>query len=141
MNARTIAYWVVTAYVAMAMFSTGLEELLDASIGLNLGAWVAFTKILGYPLYFFGIIGTWKILGAIAILVPRFPRVKEWAYAGIFFNMSGATISWLAVVPFGAPLINDLIIDLHLLILCVVSWALRPQSRTLGVLFPAKIHE
>jgi hypothetical protein len=49
--------------------------------------------VLGYPTYFFAILGFWKVLGAIAILVPRFPRLKEWAYAGIFFDLTGAAAS------------------------------------------------
>ena len=90
-RARKIAYWVSTGYVALAMFYGGLAEVLDASIGVEfsstgIGTVVA---ILGYPLYFIYIIGIAKMLGAIAIVVPHFPRLKEWAYAGIVFNMTG----------------------------------------------------
>ena len=48
---------------------------------------------LGYPLYFITIIGFWKVLGAITLLAPGFPRLKEWAYAGIFFDLTGAAAS------------------------------------------------
>ena len=54
---------------------------------------MAWCRQLGYPMYFFAILGVWKVLGAIAILVPRFPRLKEWAYAGIFFDLTGAAAS------------------------------------------------
>jgi hypothetical protein len=90
-----------------------------------------------YPTYFFAILGFWKVLGTIAILVPRFPRLKEWAYAGIFFDLTGAAASCAAVGGYGgygfhvlAPLIMTGFL--------AVSWALRPPSRTIGVLFPAK---
>ena len=84
---------------------------------------------LGYPVYFITILGFWKVLGAIALLAPRFPRLKEWAYAGIFFEMTGAAAShavrgdaaWHVVVTLGFA------------VLAVVSWALRPPSRTLGL--------
>jgi uncharacterized membrane protein YphA (DoxX/SURF4 family) len=102
----------------------------------NIGTVVA---ILGYPLYFIYIIGIAKMLGAIAIVVPHFPRLKEWAYAGIVFNMTGAFVSWLVVtvmngVPipagYGSPMFH-VINALHLIVLTVVSWALRPESRVL----------
>jgi hypothetical protein len=75
--------------------------------------------------------------GAIALLAPGFPRLKEWAYAGIFFNMTGAAISHAAVGDYGAYGYH-LIVPLTFAGLAVASWALRPQSRTLGVLFPTK---
>src|SRR6266498_4992346 len=98
-KARTIAYWVSTGYVALAMFYGGLAEVLDASIGVEFSSIGIRTvvAILGYPLYFVYIIGIAKMLGAIAIVVPHFPRLKEWAYAGIVFNMTGAFVSWLVV--------------------------------------------
>jgi len=91
---------------------------------------------LGYPMYFFAIIGAWKVLGAIAILVPGFPRLKEWAYAGIFFDLTGAAISCAAVGGYGAYGFH-VIAPLLIGVLAVASWALRPPSRTIGVLFPA----
>jgi uncharacterized membrane protein YphA (DoxX/SURF4 family) len=91
---------------------------------------------LGYPMYFFAIIGVWKVLGAIAILVPRFPRLKEWAYAGIFFDLTGAAISCAAVGGYGAYGFH-VIAPLLIAGLTVASWALRPPSRTVGILFPA----
>jgi uncharacterized membrane protein YphA (DoxX/SURF4 family) len=89
---------------------------------------------LGYPMYFFLILGVWKVLGAITILVPRFPRLKEWAYAGIFFDLTGAALSCAAVGGYGAYGFH-VIAPLLIAGLSVASWALRPPSRTLGVLF------
>ena len=93
--------------------------------------------LLGYPLYFFPILGFWKILGAIAILVPRFPRLKEWAYAGIFFDLTGAAASNAAVGGYGVYAFH-ILAPLILAGLAVASWALRPESRKIGILFPAK---
>ena len=95
----------------------------------------AATQLLGYPLYFFRILGFWKILGAIAILVPRFPRLKEWAYAGIFFDLTGAAATWAAVGGPGEAF--HIIAPLIIAGFTVASWALRPESRRIGVLFPA----
>jgi hypothetical protein len=92
--------------------------------------------LLGYPLYFFRILGFWKVLGAIAILVPRFPRLKEWAYAGIFFDLTGAAASVAAVGSYGVYAFH-IFAPLILAVLTVVSWALRPESRVIGILFPA----
>ncbi len=93
--------------------------------------------VLGYPMYFFAILGFWKVLGAIAILVPRFPRLKEWAYAGIFFDLTGAAASCAAVGGYGAYGFH-VIAPLIITGFCVASWALRPESRKIGVLFAAK---
>ena len=90
---------------------------------------------LGYPMYFFAILGVWKVLGAIAILVPRFPRLKEWAYAGILFDLTGAAASVAAVGGYGAYAFH-VIAPLIIAGFAVASWALRPQSRVIGV--PAK---
>ena len=83
------------------------------------------------------ILGLWKVLGAIALLVPRFPPLKEWAYAGIFFNVTGAAASHAAVGDYCIYAFHVLV-NLFLAVLVVASWALRPHSRALGVLFPAK---
>ncbi len=95
-----------------------------------------FVHILGYPPYFVTILGVWKVLGPIAILVPRFPRLKEWAYAGIFFDLTGAAASSAAVGGYGAYGFH-IIAPLVIAGLTVASWTLRPPSRVIGVLFPA----
>jgi uncharacterized membrane protein YphA (DoxX/SURF4 family) len=92
--------------------------------------------VLGYPTYFFAILGFWKVLGAIAILAPRFPRLKEWAYAGIFFDLTGAAASCAAVGGYGAYGFH-VIAPLILVGFTAASWALRPESRKIGILIPA----
>lgn len=82
----------MTILVAMPIGSGGV-----AQIGQYLANPHGVVPVLGYPTYFFAILGFWKVLGAIAILVPRFPRLKEWAYAGIFFDLTGAAASCAAV--------------------------------------------
>ena len=80
---------------------------------------------LGYPLYFLTILGVWKILGVVAILIPKFPLLKEWTYAGFFFAMSGALISHFAL----EDAAKDFFGPTLLLILILVSWYFRPADR------------
>src|SRR5688572_4988561 len=86
-----IIYWIATVWLALGMTSTGIVQLM------KIDEEVALMNRLGYPAYFLTIIGVWKLLGVIAILIPRFPLVKEWAYAGFVFTMSGAVFSHLIV--------------------------------------------
>jgi uncharacterized membrane protein YphA (DoxX/SURF4 family) len=130
MKAKRIAYWTTTVLVAFFM-SGGVAQILQFKANPH-----GVVPQLGYPMYFFAIIGFWKVLGAIAILVPRFPRLKEWAYAGIFFDLTGAAASCAAVGGYGAYGFH-VIAPLLIAGLTVASWALRPQSRTIGVLYPA----
>jgi len=88
MRRKTIAYWTTTISVAFFIGSGGASQVVQF-----LGNAHGVVPVLGYPMYFFAILGFWKVLGAIAILVPRFPRLKEWAYAGIFFDLTGAAAS------------------------------------------------
>jgi uncharacterized membrane protein len=121
MKNKAIVYWATTIILALAMFSGGVAELVrqrDTVAGM---------VHLGYPLYFITIIGCWKVLGTIALLVPRFPRVKEWAYAGIFFNMTGAAISHAAC----GDAAWHVIVTLAFAVLAIASWALRPSTRRL----------
>jgi len=83
---------------------------------------------LGYPTYFASLLGAWKLLGAIVIVAPGFPRLKEWAYAGFFFNLTAAAVSHAAVGDSAA----DIVAPLVYLALVLASWALRPASRTLA---------
>lgn len=131
MRSKNIGYWTTTALVAFFIGSGGVAQI--AQFKANPHGVVA---QLGYPMYFFAILGFWKVLGAIAILVPRFPRLKEWAYAGIFFDLTGAAASCAAVGGYGAYGFH-VIAPLLIGGLTVASWALRPQSRIVGVLFPA----
>jgi hypothetical protein len=131
-KAKNIAYWATTALVAFFIGGGGVAQLAQYRANPH-----GVVPILGYPLYFFAILGFWKVLGAIAILVPRFPRLKEWAYAGIFFDLTGAAASCAAVRGYGAYGFH-VIAPLVIAGLAVASWALRPPSRTIGILFPAK---
>lgn len=130
MKAKRIVYWVTTILVAFFM-SGGVAQILQFRANPH-----GVVPELGYPLYFFLILGVWKVLGAIAILVPRFPRLKEWAYAGIFFDLTGAAASCAAVGGYGVYAFH-VIAPLLIAGLAVASLALRPPSRTVGVLFPA----
>ena len=116
-----IIYWIATTWLSLGMLSTGIVQLLQTEEEVDM-----MTR-LGYPIYFLTIIGVWKILGVVAVLIPKFPLLKEWAYAGFFIAMSGAVISHLisgdeAKEIFGPTL---------LLILTMVSWYFRPADRKL----------
>ena len=124
---KLIGYWVATAAFALQMLIAGIGEL-TASRGL-----VQILVHEGYPLYLLTILGVWKLLGVIALLVPGFPRLKEWAYAGFFFDLTGAAVSGIASGT-GATIL----LPIMLILILVASWALRPSSRTLGVLFPRR---
>ena len=130
MKAKRIAYWTTTVLVAFFM-SGGVTQILQFKANPH-----GVVPQLGYPMYFFAILGFWKVLGALAILVPRFPRIKEWAYAGIFFDVTGAAASCAAVGVYGAYGFH-VIAPLVIAGLAVASWALRPPSRTIGILIPA----
>jgi uncharacterized membrane protein len=114
-----IIYWIVTVLLSLGMLANGLAQIFHAK------GFVDIVVHLGYPLYFLYIIGVWKLLGVTAILIPRFRLVKEWAYAGFFFAMSGAVFSHIAL---GDPM-NDIAPSLVLLILVVLSWYFRPKDR------------
>jgi len=129
MKAKTIGYWITTVLVAMPIGSGEVGQIAQYLQNPH-----RVVPVLGYPLYFFAILGFWKVAGAIAILVPRFPRLKEWAYAGIFFDLTGAAVSCAAVGGYGAYGFH-VIAPLLLTAFTVASWALRPQSRTIGILF------
>lgn len=116
-----ITYWVATIWLALGMLSTGIVQLIKMKEETD-----KFNE-LGYPAYLLTILGVWKILGTIAVLVPRFPVLKEWAYAGFFFVMSGAAISHIAT---GSPA-SEILPSLLLLVLTLVSWYFRPVERTM----------
>ena len=131
MTTKTGAYWVVTMLIGLETLVGGVTDLIHGKTILLAGPPVAdVVTHLGYPLYFLRIIGVWKVLGGIVLLVPGYPRLKEWAYAGIFFELSGATASWLAY----EHNIGEAVVPMILALLVLVSWALRPQHRRLGVL-------
>ncbi|MEJ7623201.1 MAG: DoxX family protein [Pyrinomonadaceae bacterium] len=119
---RKIAYWVSTIWLALGMTSTAIVQLIKMPDGVE-----AVTR-LGYPSYLLTILGVWKIFGVVAVLIPGYPKLKEWAYAGFFFAMSGAAISHIIV----GDAVTEIFPSLLLLILTVVSWYSRPDSRKIA---------
>ena len=115
-----IIYWTATALLAFGMLGSGFAQVFHAKEMVDL------VVPLGYPLYFLKIIGTWKILAVIVILVPGFKLAKEWAYAGLFFVMTGAFISHLAS---GDHSIKALIGPIMQTIFIILSWYFRPADR------------
>lgn len=116
-----IIYWIATLWLSLGMTVTGIVQILKTEEE------TAMMARLGYPAYLLTILGVWKLLGVIAVLVPKFAVVKEWAYAGFFFAMSGAIFSHLVV---GDPA-TELFGPSLLLVLTVTSWYFRPASRKL----------
>jgi hypothetical protein len=116
---KLIWYWIITGVLSFCIFSGGLFQ------ALQLQGVVQGFKPLGYPLYFISLIGIWKMLGIIAILVPKFKLLKEWAYAGIFFAMTGAVISHIASNDIHPQIIAPIVFA----VFTVLSWYLRPADR------------
>lgn len=121
MNKQTIGYWATTGLLSFAFLAGGAGDLSKAPQVLE-----GMTH-LGYPAYFATILGLWKVLGAVALLAPKFPRLKEWAYAGIVFDLTGASASHAAMGDDAGKIITPLV----LLGLAAASWALRPDDRRL----------
>ncbi len=125
---RTISYWVATLWLCLGMVSTGIVQLLhQESKGSVSPPGTEGMIHLGYPLYLLTLLGVWKLLGSVAVLLPKTALLKEWAYAGFFFCMSGAIISHLAV----GDAVQHLGPALLLFVLTVLSWYLRPDARKL----------
>jgi len=127
MKRQSVTYWVTTGLLAF-VFAFGafgdLARLPQVVEGLS---------HLGYPLYFATLLGVWKALGAAALLAPRLPLVKEWAYAGMFFDLTGAAVSHASA----GDDIGKVLVPLVLVALLVTSWASRPSSRRVRVETPA----
>ena len=121
-SVRSAGYWTTTLLIVLAMLSGGATYLLGAEVPLRGMA------DLGYPAYFVTILGIWKVLGGLALLAPRLPLLKEWAYAGIAFDLTGAAFSHAAV---GDPVAKVMVPLMHLAMM-VASCALRPGSRRLA---------
>jgi len=130
---KLIVYWIFTALLAVGMLQSGIFALLsqlpvppnDAT-----KVWIDMVTKLGYPQYFLIILGTWKILGVIAILIPRFKLLKEWAYAGFFFAMTGALFSHLAIGDYD---IKAILGPSFQALFVVLSWYFRPPGRKIVV--------
>ncbi len=119
MKRKTIAYWICTLIIALCIGSGGLAQVLR--MPQNVQGMMA----LGYPLHFIVLLGVWKVLGALTLLAPGLRLVKEWAYAGIFIDLSGAMVASAAN---GAAAFH-VIAPLALIGVLAASWALRPESR------------
>jgi uncharacterized membrane protein YphA (DoxX/SURF4 family) len=117
-----IIYWIATLWLALGMLSSGIVQLFKVQTEGD------FIAGLGYPVYFLTLLGIWKILGVVALLIPGFPLLKEWAYAGFFFVMSGAVFSHVA----SGDSVNEIFPSLLLLTLAVVSWYFRPADRKIN---------
>ncbi|MHA4808966.1 DoxX family protein [Flavitalea flava] len=119
---KLLWYWIITAILAFCIFSGGMAQAFQVK-----GVMDGF-KPLGYPAYFISLIGVWKVLGIIAILIPKFKLLKEWAYAGIFFTMTGAVFSHIA----SGDIAVQIIAPVLLAVLTVLSWYLRPADRKIS---------
>ncbi len=118
-----IIYWTTTIFLSIGMLAGGIQQMLQ------IGGYNEIVTKLGYPLYMLSILGVWKIMGVIAILLPKRPLLKEWAYAGFFFIMTGAAISHIVMKePFA-----EVVPSLTLLIVIIVSWYFRPIDRKIVV--------
>jgi DoxX-like family len=115
-----IIYWVATIWLSLGMISTAIVQLIKMKEEIEK------TNLhLGYPIYLLAILGVWKLLEIIAILIPKYPLLKEWAYAGFFFVMPGAVFSHLACGDEAKEFFGPAL----LLILTIVSWYFRPAGR------------
>lgn len=114
-----IIYWVATLWLSLGMASTGIVQMMHVKEEVDM-----FSQ-LGYGTNFLTLLGVWKILGVIAVLAPGLTLIKEWAYAGFFFAMTGAMYSHIAV---GNPF-NYVWPPMLLLVLTIVSWYFRPPQR------------
>ena len=119
-----IIYWIFTALFTIGMLASGIQQLLRTKEMTDM------VTHLGYPLYFMSIIGTWKILGVIAVLMPGVKLLKEWAYAGFFFVMTGALVSHLLISDFEVKAILGPVFQT---LFIVLSWYIRPASRKIAV--------
>jgi hypothetical protein len=131
---QNITYWLASVVLALALTGTGVQQLLQVeAVGATAPPFAWGIRQLGYPVYVLTILGTWKLLGAVALLIPKFPLVKEWAYAGVFFLFTGALFSHFAS---GDPW-GEFIPATILLILTILSWYFRPAERTMFKSRPA----
>jgi len=123
---QKIIYWFATVILVAGLLGTGIQQLLRVEAEGALGPPFAWGIVqLGYPVYILTILGVWKLLGVIAILIPKYPLLKEWAYAGIFFLFTGALFSHVAS---GHPW-YEFVPATTLLILTILSWYFRPADR------------
>jgi hypothetical protein len=121
-SSRSIAYWGCTLFVVLTSLWAGVTDILRAPPLYEV------LLRLGYPPHFATILGTWKVLGAIALVVPRYRLLKEWAYAGLFFDFTAAVVAQIVAGDGAAASIAPLVSTGAL----IASWYLRPPSRRLA---------
>lgn len=122
-KSRKIIFWITTTIIAIAYFVTGLGNILPFShIAQDMAH-------LGYPTYFLKIIGTWKILAAIVLLIPNIPRIKEWAYAGMIFDLTGASFSRYYI----GDALPQIFIPLGIALLVTVNYVLRKSMQNKAI--------
>lgn len=114
-----IIYWIATIWLALGMLSSGMVQLLKTKEEVDL-----FTH-LGYPIYFLTMLAVWKFLGVVVVLIPKTPLLKEWAYAGFVFAMSGALFSHITLGGSASEIFPPVL----LLLLTLVSWYFRPVDK------------
>ncbi|HZV68572.1 MAG TPA: DoxX family protein [Saprospiraceae bacterium] len=121
-----IIYWISTIWLSLGMIATGVQQLMKVQLegALSPPGVYGITE-LGYPVYVLTLIGVWKILGVIALLIPKYPLLKEWTYAGIFFLLTGAIFSHVAI----GHSMKELFPAGLLLVLTVLSWYFRPAEK------------
>ena len=125
---QSFIYWFATVVLVLGLLGTGVQQLLRVEAVGALGPPFAWGIVqMGYPLYLLTILGTWKVLGAVALLIPKYPLLKEWTYAGIFFLLTGALFSHSAS---GHPW-HESIASVTLFTLMALSWYFRPADRKL----------
>lgn len=120
---KKVIYWIATLWLALGMVSTGIVQILGRKEDAETIA------RLGYPRYLLTILGIWKLLGVVTVLMPKFPLLKEWAYAGFFFVTTGAMVSHAA----SGNSFGDIAPSLLLLVLTIISWYFRPADRKIVV--------
>ena len=126
MKRSKIIYWIATLWLSLGMVATGLVQLLRLPEEGQVSPPGTYGIMhLGFPLYILGLLGVWKLLGVAAVLAPRLPLVKEWAYAGFFFLMTGAVFAHIAV----GDGVKDVWPSVLLIGLLIVSWVFRPAGR------------
>ena len=121
MDKRKLGYWIATALFAAPMLGGGVVDIVQPD------DFLVEVADLGYPLYFFVMLGVAKVAGAIVLLLPKLPRLKEWAYAGFVIDLVAAFVSHMAV----GHGIDKLFPPIAILGLCAASYALRDDSRRL----------
>lgn len=120
-RSKIVGYWIVTGLLAAEMLTGGIWDVARTRHVVEV------VTQLGYPAYMLTILGVWKLLSVPALLAPRMALLKEWAYAGIFFEMTGAAFSHMS---HGGG--SEIVVTLVTAALAVSSWWLRPMSRRVG---------